>query len=301
MDEEMEGPMSHTLLGVIAAVLCMMATGAGRPEPDRPPVFDARPYAEAKAAAAKQKRWFIVKATAEWCGPCMQMDKTTWRDAKVEAWAKANAVVVQVDVDKEPAIAKELGIEAMPTMIAFKEGKDEFDRVVGYKAAEEFLAWLEGVQKGEKAIARVERRVAGAKGKDEEVRARHDLARSLVQKRKYAEATVEYAWLWEHSADVPAYAGVRGSFMASDIENLTERHAPAKERFTKFRDDLTPLLTGEKIDYRFADDWVVLNRVLGEEDRTLEWFDRVKGDDKWRPTLDRMSFRLEPMLIEHKR
>jgi thiol-disulfide isomerase/thioredoxin len=119
--------------------------GGGGGSASAPPVFDQRPYAEAKAAAAAEGKWFIVKATAVWCGPCKQMDKTTWRDEKVVAWCEANAIVVAVDVDQEPSLAKELAVEGMPTMIAFREGQTEAARVLGFRPAGDFLAWLENL------------------------------------------------------------------------------------------------------------------------------------------------------------
>jgi thioredoxin-like negative regulator of GroEL len=122
-------------------------TGGGAPA-TRPAVFDTRPYAEAKVAAESEGRLLVVKATADWCPPCKQMDATTWRDEKVVAWFKDNGIAVAVDVDRETATAKELGVEAMPTMIAFKGGR-EVGRRVGYMSAADLLAWTGGLAKAE--------------------------------------------------------------------------------------------------------------------------------------------------------
>src|SRR5262249_39121161 len=152
-----------------------------------PPIFDKRPYAEAKAAAERDGKWFIVKGTAVWCGPCREMDRTTWRDDKVVAWLKENAVVVALDVDKQDRIASDLRISAMPTMIAFNGGK-EIDRVVGLIAPGEFLRWLKGMPKSEKAIDAV-RAKAHPKdgGKEVDVDARLTLARTLQSQNDYTE------------------------------------------------------------------------------------------------------------------
>ena len=123
--------MSLQLLTLVWLVATPAATTLVR-DNDTPPVFDKRPYAEAGKTAEAQNKWFIVKATAVWCLPCKQMDRTTWRDEKVVKWLGKNAIAVAVDVGEEKKIAAELSIEAMPTMIAFRDGK-EFDRVVGYK------------------------------------------------------------------------------------------------------------------------------------------------------------------------
>src|SRR4051812_48064980 len=108
--------LRHLLLAAIVSLLWPMllaAADAALPAEDPPPVFDRRPYEEAKAAAVKDKKWFLVKATASWCGPCKQMDKTTWRDEQVVAWLKDHAVAVQLDVDEQKPLSRQLDIQAM--------------------------------------------------------------------------------------------------------------------------------------------------------------------------------------------
>ena len=59
---------SITLLPTLIAFLIAAASTAGARAQEIPPVFDQRPYAEARKAAEAGKRWFLVKATATWCG-----------------------------------------------------------------------------------------------------------------------------------------------------------------------------------------------------------------------------------------
>jgi len=94
-------------------------------------------------AASKGKPDSIVVAdfTAEWCGPCQRMKRESWTDADVIAWAKGAQSVLEVDVDKDTAMAKEHRISAMPTTIVFKGGK-EVDRNIGYLNARDLLAFL---------------------------------------------------------------------------------------------------------------------------------------------------------------
>lgn len=289
------------LMTMVAMTLCMTTNVCGLQD-EPPPVFDNRPYSEARNAAEEEKKWFIVKGTAEWCGPCKQMDATTWRDEKVVAWLKEHAIAVAVDVDKHKAVARDLKIRAMPTMIAFKDGK-EFDRVVGYSSPADFLVWLEGMAQGKKSIEAVRER---AQRPDESghvnVDARRTLARELAQRGDYEEAAKEYVWLWKHMLDhEPAMVGVRGSFMASEMKRLAQSSEHAMAEFRALRDNAAARIKGEKVETDDVNDWIVLNEVIGDEAATLTWFDRMKMDARWLPVIQRVSFRLDRLLLAHER
>jgi len=268
-----------------------------------PPIFDTRPYSEAKKAAEKEDRYLIVKGTAVWCGPCKRMDASTWVDPKVVEWLKRNAVAVAVDVDKQQAIKMQLGIKAMPTMIAFKGGK-EVDRIVGYRSPEQFIGWLRGLESGKGSASTPRERAApaGGRGGKVDVQARLEEARSQVASRKDAEAIESYVWLWKNmTTHEPSMAGVRGSFMAGDMKRLAARSPAARTKFTALRDEAHAAVGETRINADALDDWLVLNDVIGDEAATLIWLDRVKGDAKWKPLLDRESFRLKELLVSKER
>lgn len=270
---------------------------------EHPPIFDTRSYADAKAAAIAEKKWFIVKATATWCGPCKQMDRTTWRDEKVVAWCKEHAIVVALDVDREKAIATELRIEAMPTMVAFKEGAAEFDRIVGMRRAEEFLAWLTGIERGQTFVDGLAGG-AGTNGKDGEkvdVRARMDLAAALASKGEFAKAADEYVWLWQHMVEhEPASAAVRVSFLVGDMGKLAAKNADVRKRFVALRDEARARTAGGH-SWEDATDFLALNGALGDEEATIAWLDEAMKDPAWTPSLRTLLFRLRDPLVKRGR
>jgi hypothetical protein len=131
---------------------------------------------------------------------------------------------------------------------------------------------------------------------------RLNFARDLAQNGKNEEALKEYEWLWLNLLKQdPAMVGVRGSFMASDMTRLAEEYAPAKARFAELRDELEVKLKGKDKSWDDLGDWIVLNEIIDDQERTLAWIDRIKGDADAAATLNRFGFRLKPLLVEHGR
>ena len=272
-----------------------------------PPVFSDLQFDEAVAQTKGTDKILIVKFTAVWCGPCKRMDKTTWRDDGVVKWIKDNGLAIQVDVDREAKIARANDISAMPTMVAFKNGT-EFDRIVGFRPAAAMLGWLEGVKRGEKGEAIVAHATApraGSKpppdgvGMQERLQQAEKLA---TYKNKRDEATKEFLWLWDHMLEYdPAMSGVRVSFMATSMQGLASEHPPAREAFAAVRDNVEARLKSDNKTWNDLTDWIVLNKVVADEDRTLAWFDRIKGDADSEETIVREAYLIEPLLTARNR
>ena len=103
----------------------------------------------------------------------------------------------------------------------------------------------------------------------------------------------------------PHMLGVRGSFMAMDMKALAERSADAKARFTLLREVAAAKRTADPASVEFLDDWIVLNEVIGEDDATLAWFDRVKMGEGEGASETKMlggvSFRIVGLLLAKDR
>ncbi|XP_077211848.1 thioredoxin H2-like [Tasmannia lanceolata] len=79
-------------------------------------------------SAKNSTQLIVIDFTASWCGPCRFMDPV-WKEF---AATFSDVVFVKIDVDELMEVAQEWGVEAMPTFVLVKKGK-EVGRVVGAK------------------------------------------------------------------------------------------------------------------------------------------------------------------------
>jgi len=74
----------------------------------------------------------LVDFWAEWCGPCRMLGPVVERLAESN---QGKIVVGKLNVDENPAIAQNFGIQGIPTLLFFKSGK-VVKQLVGFQAEE---------------------------------------------------------------------------------------------------------------------------------------------------------------------
>lgn len=281
---------------MVAAGLALLLIA--RLAPAMPEVFQKLTFEKAKERAIEEKKLLLVDATAEWCGPCKIMDKTTWVDQKVVEWLNTNTLAIQIDVDELPELSEQLRIRAMPTVIVFRDGA-EFDRAVGLQEPEPLLEWLDGVKAGRSALQSLQ---ADVQADPANVEKRFELAKQLLDTGAYEPATEHYVWLWDNKQrHSRAMGGTIGFFIARGSQQLVEEHEPSKQAFVRVRDAVEARLNEHKgRDFDRAD-WVELNEIVGDDDRTLAWFDRVKNNPTKRQEIEQATYKLEQLLEEKER
>jgi thioredoxin 1 len=81
----------------------------------------------------------LVDFWATWCGPCRQQLPIL---EAVAARLGGGAVIAKVNVDEWPSIAGHYGVQSIPTLLLFKDGR-EVERFVGLQSEVTLLTAVE--------------------------------------------------------------------------------------------------------------------------------------------------------------
>jgi putative thioredoxin len=86
----------------------------------------------------------LVDFWAPWCGPCKQLTPIL---EKVVKTAKGKVKLVKLNIDDHPAIPGQMGIQSIPAVVAFVDGKPA-DGFLGALPESQVTAFVERVTKG---------------------------------------------------------------------------------------------------------------------------------------------------------
>lgn len=83
----------------------------------------------------------LVDFFADWCGPCKAMAPAL---EQVAADMKGKVKVAKLDVDQNPEVTQKYTIQAMPTLMIFKDGKKVAERVGALTQKKQLQDWITG-------------------------------------------------------------------------------------------------------------------------------------------------------------
>ncbi|KAI0982595.1 hypothetical protein GJ496_010967 [Pomphorhynchus laevis] len=90
------------------------------------------------------KQACIVDFQADWCGPCKIMGPRMEKAISLHRLCDKIAFA-KVDINDLPDISDKYRIDALPTVIAFKNGK-VFETLIGLKDEDEIVAYLDKLE-----------------------------------------------------------------------------------------------------------------------------------------------------------
>lgn len=81
----------------------------------------------------------LVDLWAPWCGPCRTIAPALEQLAQQRP---GSLRVVKVNVEEHPAVSAKLGVQGIPTMVLYRDGK-EVSRQVGALPADRISQWVD--------------------------------------------------------------------------------------------------------------------------------------------------------------
>lgn len=123
------------------------------------------------------------------------------------------------------------------------------------------------------------------------VEARYKKARELAKAGNHAEALKEFLWCYDEGmVRIPAYAGVRQSFLLSEILKLAEVYPPALTALMDRREKSYQQLVANAGDTEAMGSFSSLNRVLKDTGRTLQFYDQLPSDSPDKQAIGRYVY-----------
>ncbi|HEX8152791.1 MAG TPA: thioredoxin family protein [Thermoanaerobaculia bacterium] len=141
-------------LALLAARIVLLQRGpASASKPDD--LVEWVAIEDAAARANESGRWIMYDFTAEWCGPCHQLEDAVFRNPQLAAMINDRFVAVRV-LDRQheegtnPRAVAELQqrfrVGGFPTLVFTGAGGDERGRMEGFAGADEFERIVENLR-----------------------------------------------------------------------------------------------------------------------------------------------------------
>jgi putative thioredoxin len=139
----------------------------------------------------------LVDFWATWCGPCKQLTPVLEKAVKA---AKGKVKLVKMDIDKNPEIPGQMGIQSIPAVVAFSNGQP-VDGFMGALPESQVMAFLERLTKG--------------KIEDEGANLLDAAEAALADGDAAAAADIYAQLLQEDSSNITALAGLARCYVAT--------------------------------------------------------------------------------------
>jgi putative thioredoxin len=228
----------------------------------------------------------LVDFWAPWCGPCKQLTPIL---EKAVRDAKGAVKLVKMNIDEHPAVAGQLGIQSIPAVIAFRDGRplDGFMGALPESQVKEFIKKVGGEAADPVADAMEDAAAALAEGDRETAGAIYGSILQAVPGHPLASAGL--AGILVDLGDLEAARGVVDAASAegkepAELSSVRTRIALAEE-VAALGDprELAGRLERNPDDHEARFDLALIQNAQGERDAAADSLLRiVKADRTWR-------------------
>lgn len=151
----------------------------------------------AEVIEASNERPVLVDFWAPWCGPCKQLGPVL---EKVVAESRGKVKLVKMNIDQHPEIAGQMGVQSIPAVVAFDQGKPK-DAFMGAVPESEVRRFIE--------------KLAGPSGPSPVEQALEEAARLAAEGASSEAANLYASVLQQEPENVIALAGLGTLYLAS--------------------------------------------------------------------------------------
>jgi len=148
----------------------------------------------------------LVDFWAPWCGPCRQLGPTIEKVVKEKA---GKVRLVKINIDENPAVAGQLGIQSIPAVFAFAGGRpvDAFLGAIPESEVRKFT---------DKVMAQAPAGVPPEGSLEADIKAALDDAATALKNNDLSEAAQIYGMILQHVPDnAPALLGIARVYLAA--------------------------------------------------------------------------------------
>ena len=148
----------------------------------------------------------LVDFWAPWCGPCRQLGPTIEKVIKEKA---GKVRLVKINIDENPAVAGQLGIQSIPAVFAFAGGRpvDAFLGAIPESEVRKFT---------DKVMAQAPAGVPPEGSLEADIKAALDDAATALRNNDLSEAAQIYGMILQHVPDnAPALLGIARVYLAA--------------------------------------------------------------------------------------